>query len=719
MPGVGNAVIGALRVNLGIDSAEFETGVKRVQGQLGGIGKAFAALGGTAIFAGFIAGLGGAVKRLEETRKLSAQLDRALANTGNAAKTSAKEVEAFADKLERRTGRAAEEVLAIGANLATFDFGREAFFRAIELADDMAAAWGGDLKQNIEGLGRALAEPEKGLAMLVKRGITFDDQQKAQIANFMKVNDLAGAQGVIFEALEGQVKGVAEAGFSGLTRASANAWKAVEDLFEGMASGLQVAPALEMALTGAAAAIDLITANLDTIGKVATVAGVALGVALGPTVWGLMSAAAVSFGKTVKDVMLGIRTAINAANPFALIATALAAAVTAAFVFRDQIKRAIGVDVVAIAKTVGNVLIRTFDLAFRNVATIWGRLPAVLGDIVMSTANAVVGGIEAMINGAIDLINGFTRGARDALGAVGLEVGDIGGVEIGEVDNPWKGALGGLGGQLSKNAADTSTIDYIGQVTSALTGMWTSGEDAAAAVVKGFGDISGAAGAAGGAISEKMQGALDALRQSLMTEEEAELASYQKRLAQIEEFYAAGAILKAEYNDLKERAEEQHGERMKALAEKQVEEERRIREQSIGGVASIMGSISSLLESSGAKNLAITKAFAVGEAVANTALGITKALTLPPPASWIQAGAVAASGAAQIATILSASKGTATRPGISSANVAAAPQAQQGSALNLTIRGSGMMSVDDFASQLTKGIADGGYQPLINVIRAA
>jgi hypothetical protein len=45
---------------------------------------------------------------------------------------------------------------------------------------------------------------------------------------------------------------------------------------------------------------------------------------------------------------------------------------------------------------------------------------------------------------------------------------------------------------------------------------------------------------------------------------------------------------------------------------------------------------------------------AIAAAVINTAVGITKALSeLLPPWSWIQAGLIAASGAAQIATIRS------------------------------------------------------------------
>lgn len=187
--------------------------------------------------AAFGFGIAAAVKRMEDMRRMSAQVDRALKNSGNTARTSAQEIEAWADRLEASTGRAAEEIMSVSANLASFGFSRQAFFRSLELADDMSAAWGGDLKQNLEGLARALAEPEKGLAMLTKRGITFTEEQKKMIAGFIELNDLAGAQGVVFEALEAQVKGVAEAGFGGLTKAWAQTKKAWEDAFEEMVRG--------------------------------------------------------------------------------------------------------------------------------------------------------------------------------------------------------------------------------------------------------------------------------------------------------------------------------------------------------------------------------------------------------------------------------------------------------------------------------------------------
>lgn len=110
----------------------------------------------------------------------------------------------------------------------------------------------------------------------------------------------------------------------------------------------------------------------------------------------------------------------------------------------------------------GVLIIRTFDLAFRNIGTIFGQLPAMLGDLTISTAQAVIDGTEAMINGAIKLINDFVGGARDLLGSLGIEVGEIGNVEFGTLANKWQGAMGGIGGKLSQNLQDVNSTDYLG-----------------------------------------------------------------------------------------------------------------------------------------------------------------------------------------------------------------------------------------------------------------
>src|SRR5690606_40586536 len=64
-----------------------------------------------------------------------------------------------------------------------------------------------------------------------------------------------------------------------------------------------------------------------------------------------------------------------------------------------------------------------------------------------------------------------------------------------------------------------------------------------------------------------------------------------------------------------------------------------------------------------------SKAAAIASAIINTAVAVTEALKLPPPLNFVQAGLVAAAGAAQVATIASTNisgGGSSSRAGLRS-----------------------------------------------------
>jgi len=83
-----------------------------------------------------------------------------------------------------------------------------------------------------------------------------------------------------------------------------------------------------------------------------------------------------------------------------------------------------------------------FAYAYTYATTIWGKLPAVMGDIVITTVNAILRGLEMMTNKAIDKINGLIRMGNAAAKGVGLNVqmGTLGNVAFGQVANPNAGA---------------------------------------------------------------------------------------------------------------------------------------------------------------------------------------------------------------------------------------------------------------------------------------
>jgi len=145
----------------------------------------------------------------------------------------------------------------------------------------------------------------------------------------------------------------------------------------------------------------------------------------------------------------------------------------------------------------GNGIVATFVGAFNALKEYWSVFPQVMGDIVFSTANAVIDGVEAMINGSIGLINQFTSGARDALASIGLEVGDIGSVSLGNVDNPFAGTIGNVAGKMAGSFEDAFGTDFLGGFFTAVSGK---AKDNALTRLAEDADKAGAA--AGKAVSE-------------------------------------------------------------------------------------------------------------------------------------------------------------------------------------------------------------------------
>lgn len=83
----------------------------------------------------------------------------------------------------------------------------------------------------------------------------------------------------------------------------------------------------------------------------------------------------------------------------------------------------------------------------------WQVLPGALGDIAISTANAVIGAIESMVNGAIQRINALSSLANTILPAF-MQIGMLDNVGMGRIDNPYSGQAA-ASGQKVKGAFDT------------------------------------------------------------------------------------------------------------------------------------------------------------------------------------------------------------------------------------------------------------------------
>ncbi|KAF0097814.1 MAG: phage tape measure protein [Rhodospirillaceae bacterium] len=228
---------------------------------------------------------------------------------------------------------------------------------------------------------------------------------------------------------------------AGATTTLGNSWIRLVgsvDRATGASSGLA------KAITGVASMLDLARGAADkfaaSIGGIAegtVIAGTALAVAFAPAA---LSAMATGFGVLGAAGIAAVRgiTAAMMANPIGALAVAITGAVAAAYYFRDEIQKAIGVDVVGVAKTAANFVINSFVAAYEDIKLAWSRLPTALGDVAISAANAVIGAVEDMVNGAAKRIDVLIEKANKVNPFKPIPT--IGSVKFDRLENPYEGS---------------------------------------------------------------------------------------------------------------------------------------------------------------------------------------------------------------------------------------------------------------------------------------
>jgi hypothetical protein len=175
----------------------------------------------TAISAYFSSKLfGDSVTAAEDLEKQMLKLEGVIQATGGAAGLTAQEIDEMARRLDEATLGSAAGFRDAAAQLLTFkSIGRDSFETVLELAQDLADAGFGSVTTNAVQLGKALEDPVKGLTALTRSGVTFTAEQQALIKTLVATGRAAEAQGLILEAVAGQVGGVARQMGGGLSGA--------------------------------------------------------------------------------------------------------------------------------------------------------------------------------------------------------------------------------------------------------------------------------------------------------------------------------------------------------------------------------------------------------------------------------------------------------------------------------------------------------------------
>lgn len=193
--------------------AKFQRQTEKTSGGLKSLG-AFGAVGAIA----GIGALGEVVKssfdELANHEKVTALTDVALRNLGKGAAATAPQIEDTAKQLALMSGvshntiQQAENMAlsfqSVGTNAGLLK-------RVTVDALDVSARTGKDMTMVVRALGRAMDDPQKGMASLARTGIFLTGAQKDTVKAMMKHNEVAQAQAYILGLVEQKSKGAAAA----------------------------------------------------------------------------------------------------------------------------------------------------------------------------------------------------------------------------------------------------------------------------------------------------------------------------------------------------------------------------------------------------------------------------------------------------------------------------------------------------------------------------
>lgn len=244
---------------------KYQANIKRVQTDLSGLdktaanmAKSFAALAGSYLS---VSAINKSLDVAANAQKQFLRLTQLVEQTGGAAGFTAAELDKLARTEALNTlGDTTGVRDAIGVLLTFKSVSGDVFERSIGLASDMSEVFGTSLTSGATMLGKALESPVEGITALTRVGVTFTKEQKDQVKALVAANDTLGAQGLILQALEGQIGGAAKAAATGLAGAYDTLGQRVEELQEQIGNVF-----MDSAITGLNAVSDALLYATDKI----------------------------------------------------------------------------------------------------------------------------------------------------------------------------------------------------------------------------------------------------------------------------------------------------------------------------------------------------------------------------------------------------------------------------------------------------------------------
>lgn len=175
------------------------------------------------------------IEAYKKQEQAEAKRNAILKATQGAVGRTTEELNAYASALQKVTTYGDDAIIDLQAVLMTFkSIQGDVFDRTTEVALDLSAAFGQDLKSSAIQLGKALEDPKTGLTALKRIGVSFSESEKEMITQLTEQNRVSEAQAQILGVLERQVGGTARAMASTATGELEQFKNAFSDLNEEM-----------------------------------------------------------------------------------------------------------------------------------------------------------------------------------------------------------------------------------------------------------------------------------------------------------------------------------------------------------------------------------------------------------------------------------------------------------------------------------------------------
>lgn len=196
-------------------SGAMVSAVAAIDGPLGGIGSRVRSLNSlltrsNILFASLAVGISGAsfaairsIREFSRFEQAQFRTQALLRITGNVSGLTANQLETMAQKIALATLASADGVRAAQASLLSFtSIGGDNFERTLNISQSIAAVFGGDIKSNVEKVGRALENPIKRIAGLERTVGALDEKQIDLAKSAFEAGDALKAQNIILGELE-------------------------------------------------------------------------------------------------------------------------------------------------------------------------------------------------------------------------------------------------------------------------------------------------------------------------------------------------------------------------------------------------------------------------------------------------------------------------------------------------------------------------------------